>query len=141
MKCLRACLLCGSLAAASPAFAVTCNVQSNGVAFGAYDTLGLAPLDGVGNIHISCDAATSFTIGLGSGSGSYQQRSMTGGPSRLQYNLYRDSSRLSAWGEGLGNDVSATGINVDSTVYGRIPARQNVTAGVYVDTIAVTISY
>ena len=141
MMSLRACLLCCSLAAASPTFAATCDVQSNGVAFGSYDTFDLSPLDGVGSVHIRCDAATWFTIGLGSGSGSYQQRLMTGGPSKLRYNLYRDSSRLFTWGEGLGNDVSATGLNVDSTIYGRIPARQNVTAGVYVDTVTLTISY
>ena len=138
---LRACLLCGTLAAASQTFAATCNVQSNGVAFGGYDTFGPSPLDGAGSIHISCDAATSFTIGLSSGSGSFQQRLMIGGPSRLRYNLYTDSSRSFAWGEGMGNDVSASGMNIDATIFGRIPARQNVTAGVYVDTITVTISY
>lgn len=131
------------LVLAAPASAATCTVTPQGVAFGAYDTLSPATTDGVGNVHVSCDAITSFTVSLTAGSGSYAQRTMTGGANQLGYNLYTDASRITVWGDGLGStsNVSATGENVDLTVYGRIPARQNVPANAYADTITVTVAY
>lgn len=139
---LRVATSCIGLAGASPAWSAICSVQSNGVAFGAYDTLSSAPLDGAGSVRVDCDTETSFTVALGAGSGSHEQRTMTDGQSILLYNLYTEGSRSIVWGDGAGFDlVSATGTGVDLTVFGRIPARQNIPAGTYVDTITVTISY
>ena len=129
-------------AIAAPASAATCTVSPQGVSFGAYDTLGAAPLDGVGNINVSCDAPVSFTVSLSAGGGSYEQRLMAGGASQLGYNLYTDATRTAVWGDGIGSgNVSATGENVDLSVYGRIPARQNVPASAYSDMIIVTVDY
>lgn len=132
-----------ALGLAAPAWAVICSVTPQGVAFGAYDTLGASPTDGTGNVNVSCDASTSFTVSLSAGSGSYTQRLMTGGANQLGYNLYTDASRTTVWGDGLGStsNVSATGTNVDLPAYGRIPAQQNVPANTYGDTITVTVSY
>lgn len=139
---LRVATSCIGLAAASPAWSAICNVQSNGVAFGAYDALSPGPLDGAGSVRVDCDTETSFTVALGTGSGSQEQRTMTDGQSILLYNLYTEGSRSIVWGDGAGTDlVSATGTGVDLTVFGRIPGRQNIPAGTYVDTITVTISY
>jgi spore coat protein U-like protein len=67
---------------------------------------------------------------------------MTAGTADLDYNLYSDAARLIVWGDGVSaSDVSASGTSVDLPIYGRIPARQNVKAGVYVDTITITVSY
>lgn len=136
--------LAGTLiaATAAPASAATCSVSSPGLAFGSYDALASSSLDGVGNINVSCDVSASFTIALSAGSGSFEQRLMTAGASQLGYNLYTDASRTTVWGDGItGNTVSATGDAVTVSVYGRIPARQNVPAGVYADSITVTVSY
>lgn len=132
-----------ALGLAAPAWAVICSVTPQGVAFGAYDTLSAAATDGAGTINVSCDASTSFTVSLSTGSGSYAQRLMTGGANQLGYNLYTDASRTTVWGDGLGSTstVSATGGNVNLPVYGRIPAQQNVPANSYGDTITVTVSY
>jgi len=127
---------------ASPASAATCSVSTAGVAYGSYDTLASTPLDGVGAINVSCDASTSFAVALSSGNGSFAQRLMTAGTSQLGYNLYTDATRTIVWGDGIsGSTVSATGTAVDLSIYGRIPAQQNVTAGVYSDTITITVSY
>lgn len=139
----RAAAACALVAlAAAPAGAATCSVSPQGVSFGNYDSLNPAPLDGVGNIHVSCDTTVSFTVALGPGSGSVDQRRMISGADQLEYNLYTNSSRTLVWGDGIsGSDVSVTGETVDLPVYGRIPARQNVPAKIYADAVTVTISY
>jgi spore coat protein U-like protein len=127
----------------APAAAASCDVSPQGVNFGSYDPLAAAPLDGVGTIAISCDSAVSFTVTLSPGAGSYDQRLLSGAAAELGYNLYIDASRLIVWGDGNGGSgtYSTTADNVDIPVYGRIPARQNVPATAYTDTITVTITY
>jgi spore coat protein U-like protein len=91
---------------------------------------------------INCDFETAFTIDLGPGTGSFEQRTMIGGESALDYNLYTDASRMIVWGDGVsGANVSASGTNVSVPVYGRIPARQIVEARPYGDSVTITISY
>jgi len=127
---------------ASAATAATCTAQSTGVAFGSYDTLSNGPLDSTGSINVQCDLSTAFTIDLGTGSGTYGQRTLTGGGRVLDYNLYTDSTRMLVWADGTaGGDVSDSGTNVSVPVYGRIPQRQNVGAGIYSDTVVITVSY
>jgi len=135
-------LIVAGWAPATAATAVTCSAQSGSVVFGTYDPLSPRALDGVGRVNIDCDAPTSFTIGLGPGGGSFDERRMTGGQSQLVYNLYSDATRLIVWGDGEGaSSLTAGGGRVDLPVYGRIPAHQNVVAGVYGDTITITITY
>lgn len=129
------------LAAPSAAFAATCNVAPQAVAFGNYDTLGGTALDGVGGILVSCDVETSVTVSIGAGTGTVENRRMTAGAAQLGYNLYRDAARLMIWGEGIGGGVTSTGTTLDLPVYGKIPAGQNVPAGMYIDSVTVTITY
>jgi spore coat protein U-like protein len=127
---------------ATPASAVTCSVSSPGVAFGNYSTLVSSALDGAGDIGVSCDVSTPFTVRLSAGSGTIDQRVMTAGTSQLKYNLYTDSARTTIWGDGVtGSTVSATGTAVTLTAYGRIPALQNVVAGSYSDSLVITVTY
>jgi spore coat protein U-like protein len=137
-----AALLIGPVAGGSAAEAAACTAQSTGVSFGKYDTLDPSPLDGVGDVIVQCDAAVPFTIDLGPGGGTIGERLMSGAGGTLNYNLYTDATRTVVWGDGMsGGDVSSSGANVTTTVYGRIPARQNVVAGAYSDLITVTVSY
>lgn len=135
--------LLAASAAAAPVSAATCNVSPQGVSFGGYDTLSSSALDGVGNIAVSCDASASFTVSLSAGNGTYSGRAMSSGAEALSYNLYTDASRLIVWGDGSGSTgtVSTTAAAAEIPVYGRIPARQNVPAGSYADTIVVTVTY
>jgi len=69
---------------------------------------------------------------------------MASGTNVLNYQLYSDSARSTIWGNTVGTDTvtgSGTGLALDHTVYGSIPAAQVVPAGSYQDTITVTISY
>ena len=128
---------------ASPAEATDCAISPDSVAFGNYDPLSPVAHDGVGNVAINCSAPTSFTISLGPGNGSVEQREMWGGSSEMRYNLYTDAARMLVWGDGMGagNTVSDTAQSGNYAVYGRIPARQNLAAGVYADVVVVTITY
>ncbi len=129
--------------AASPAQAVVCSASTQSVAFGNYNSLSSSPLDGVGDIAVTCDAATSVTISLSTGTGTYAARKMTRGVDQLTYNLYSDATRLLVWGDGSGSTstVGAVITSVNFTVYGRIPGSQNIPAGSYSDTITVTLTY
>lgn len=129
-------LLCGSGAVS----AQSCSVAPQGVLFGGYDTLAPGPTDGVGRVHVDCDTALPITIALGPGSGSQGAREMRSGANSLSYDLYSDAARLARWGEDA-SAVSASGGKADLTVYGRIPARQNIPAGAYSDVVTITVSF
>ena len=114
------------------------------------DPLVSSPLDTTGDINVTCDNGTSFTIKLNPGQnsgGSFQPRSMIapGNDKKLNYNLYKDSTRIQIWGDGTGSTYTQSGIGTGAmqkiTVFGRIPARQNVSVGSYSDMVTVTVEW
>ena len=132
------------LACAVPAHA-GCSIATTAVAFGTYDPQVATALDGVGSVTTVCDSASTNNVSVainGGGSNNVNARRMTSGASTLGYQLYSNSARSTVWGTG-GSALSYTGRNrtVTRTIYGRIPARQNVTAGSYVDTLIVTVTF
>jgi spore coat protein U domain-containing protein, fimbrial subunit CupE1/2/3/6 len=137
-------LLAATLLGASlPAWSVTCSVGATGVDFGSYDVFSNVDSDGAGSVSVSCDAAASYSIAISSGSGSYASRWMANGAHQLAYNLYREASRSTVWGDGTGGSavVNGSGTGATHTVYGRIPSRQNAYAGSYSDNIVVIVTY
>jgi spore coat protein U-like protein len=128
---------------ASSAGAVTCGLTLVGVVFGSYDTLSGQNVDSAGSVSVSCDAGDSYSIALSPGHGTMLARQMQGGTSLLYYNLYTDALRTIIWGDGTSGTatVSASGTGGLYTVYGRIPASQNVPAGTYTDTLTVTLTF
>ena len=143
-----------SLAAA----AVSCVASSTSTAFGIYNPLSATPTYANGDVQVTCTllsgAATTLNLvsSYGTGaSGTYTMRTMISGANKLNYNLFFDAAYTSIRGNGTGG--SATGgatLNLtpanptgtaSGTIYGRIPAGQDVAAGSYADTIVVTITY
>lgn len=125
-----------------------CSVDPTPVAFGVYSPFSIAPADTAGTLRVSCDTATlSYTLQLSpGGAGSYSPRRLSGGGYALSYNLYTDPLRTMVWGDGSGGTANVTGAlalpgAIDHTVYGRIPAQQNVGTGAYTDAITVTINF
>ena len=125
-----------------------CSVDPTPVAFGAYAPLNDAPADTAGTLRVSCDTVTvGYTLLLSpGGAGSYSPRRLSGGAYTLAYNLYADALRTVVWGDGSGGTTTVSGAfalpgAVDHTVYGRLPARQNVGTGAYSDTITVTVNF
>lgn len=136
--------------------AETCTVSATSVAFGSYDPLAGAPLDTTGTVSVTCVSGTPPKVGyeilLSTGqASSYGPRAMTNGVSQLNYNLYTDSGRTDRWGDGSGGtSVISVSFKLpppgssqtdNYPVYGRIFAGQNVTTGIYLDNITVTVNF
>lgn len=130
--------------------AATCDVTASNLAFGSYDTVVGAAVDGTTTITATCTQGTPYDIGLDLGANAnVSTRRMTNGatptPTYLSYELYTDLARTDVWGNTVGtntvNVVSASGNAETHTVYGQIAASQNVPAASYTDTINVTITW
>ncbi|MGH8626182.1 MAG: Csu type fimbrial protein [Gammaproteobacteria bacterium] len=134
--------------------AVSCDVNATPVSFGSYNVFNASPLDATGTITVHCTNLLSlfvnYTVKLSKGlSGSYAPRQMANGANRLNYNLYTDATRLTVWGDGSAGTsfisngflVVLLGVTVNHTVYGRVPALQNVAVGSYSDNITVTLTF
>lgn len=148
---IAACAAGATLLALQPASAATatsnlsvtatvtknCGITTTPIAFGNVDvTSGLA-VDATGTLSVTCTSGTPWTL---SGPGSVATRSMVNGARTLNYNLYSDSSRQTAWADGVGG--TGNGLAQTSTLYARIPANQtSVTAGSYSETVVVTVTY
>ena len=120
-----------------------CSVSAQDLDFGAYTSNTAATASNA--IIIQCSPGSAATVSLdGGSSGNPQARTMSG-PGTLNYQIYRDaalSDPINSGGAAWQLSSSAnTGQSVTYTVYGQIPAGQNVAAGGYVDTITVTVQY
>lgn len=125
-----------------------CIVSSSDMAFGNYNPTSASPTDSTTTIDVTCTTGTSFTVGLNAGTtlgATVSTRQMANGTNRLDYALYSDSGRSTNWGNTPGTDTPAASTATTSpssfTVYGRVPAQQNVPAGAYTDTVTVTVNY
>ncbi|MGH8519635.1 MAG: Csu type fimbrial protein [Panacagrimonas sp.] len=155
---------CGALLASSGVAAATatssfnvtttvidvCAVSASNLGFGTYSPIAGSALDGATTITITCTLGTPYNVQLdpgahGGGSVSTRQMQRTsGGTETINYSLFRNAGRTQNWGQTDNTDtLSATGTGVSQghTVYGRIPASENVPTGDYSDTVNVTVSY
>ena len=141
----------------SASVTATCTITTAPVAFGAYDPTAVADLDGTGTVTVLCTDGTPGYVTLGEGANAdaastpaVPVRRMAGGAAaagRLTYHLYSETTRTDVWGNtpttGLNHvgDGTATAL----TVYGTIPAAQNVIAGsggtAYADTVVATVEF
>ena len=151
--------LCALMLAMLPATAhaiANCSVTATGVAFGGYSFNNAAPTIATGNVQVSCSLIgvislfVNYEIRLSTGnSGSYAPRKMINGGNELQYNVYTNAGNTIIWGDGNSGTSTVTDsytLGLLTTVrnypvYGRLPAGQNTPAGVYADTITVTVNY
>lgn len=141
-------VIVGSLHA-KDAFAQSCTISATSVNFGNYNVFNGTALDSTGTITYRCNAAASnITIALSKGlSSTYNPRQMSKGAEALAYNLYQNSARTTVWGDGTGGTFiyfranPPNNSNVNLTVYGRVPAGQDVSAGTFNDTVSATINF
>lgn len=128
--------------------AASCTITTvSGVAFGIYDVANATPLDSTGTLRLDCNgAAKAVTLDLGRGNApTFNPRFMRNGASQLNYNLFLDAARTSIWGDGTAG-TSHYGVTnppnvIDLTIYGRIPALQDLPIGSYADTVVVTVNF
>lgn len=139
---LRMSILICAAAASMPGMAA-CTVSATSVAFNPYNVFDTLSQDITGTVTIRCRPTAAYSLSLSKGSGTFASRTLINGPYALGYNLYIDATRSTVWGDGSSGTSTVSGNDKDftHTVYGRIPARQNVHAGSYTDTIVVTITY
>ena len=129
--------------------APSCTISVTSVAFGSYNVFTTTPADSTGTITYRCNSqATNISISLSDGSGSsFNPRTLRKGSEVLDYNLYTNAARTTIWGDGTGGTSVFTqgnppnNQNVNLTVYGRIPAQQDVSAGNYSDTVLAIINF
>jgi spore coat protein U-like protein len=126
-----------------------CTVSTSGVAFGSYSVFDFAATNSTGTISYSCTLPVNPpVIRLSRGNSStFFPRAMSKVGDTLAYNLFLDAPCTTVWGDGTsGTSVysagpPADGLNYIVTIYGRIPARQNVRGGHYSDSIVVAIDF
>ncbi len=117
-------------------------VTANNLSFGPYDPTDTNPLDGATTATYRCVKNTLATFYITPASGS---RTMTAGAESLNYELYSDAGRSTAFPSTFAAGVTNTpGTNAIQTlnIYGRIPALQD--AGVsaaYTQTATLNIEF
>lgn len=134
---------------ASDAHAQACTISATSVNFGTYNVFNGSDVDSTGTVTYRCNgSAHNITVGLTQGaSGIFNPRQMQKGAEVLSYNLFLDASRSTIWGDGtsgtslysIGNPPNNTNVNL--TVYGRVQAGQDVSAGPFSDTVTAVINF
>jgi len=142
--------------------AQTCTVSATPLAFGTYVSPQGPRVDSSATVQVRCTPTylllacrVSYTLSLSAGqSPSGGLRQLSAGTGLLRYDLYSDAARTQAWGDGGATGALVSG-SISSgllglvclqgsrshTVYGRIPASQNVPVGVYSDQLVLTVAY
>jgi len=134
---------------ASDAHAQACTISATSVNFGTYNVFNGSNVDSTGTVTYRCNgSAHNITVGLTQGaSATFNPRQLQNGAEALTYNLFLDASRSTIWGDGTsgtsvhqgGNPPNNTNVNV--TVYGRVWAGQDVSAGAFSDTVTAVINF
>ncbi|HEX3950536.1 MAG TPA: spore coat U domain-containing protein [Steroidobacteraceae bacterium] len=155
---LAGAMLAGLAPLAHAATTVNCSVSAGSIAFGVYNPLSAVADASTGTLRITCNgsgtgsANVTVNLSLSAGlSGSYATRKMFSGANALNYNIYWSTAYSQIMGDGSGGSfggsagpfvVPAGGSNfATGTMYGRIPALQDVAPGSYSDVITVTVTY
>jgi spore coat protein U-like protein len=159
---LSAILLPALLLAGNANAEADCSVAVSGLAFGTYDQLATIADDSTGTVTVTCTSIgkgggvtrVNYSVAFSTGaSGGYEQRFMTSGAPRLNYNLFVDAARSAIWGNGNSGTQVITGSLMvgpgvgngtriaTHTVYGRVPAQQDAAVGSYADAIVLTLTF
>jgi spore coat protein U-like protein len=138
----------------SATVAATCSISTTALGFGAYDPVGAnnaSPLDGTGTVVVTCTngASAALTLGQGTNAGTGStdavpvRRMKDAAGAFLTYSLYQDAGHATIWGNTPATSVAQTGSGTAAsvTVYGRVPAGQNVGSGTYTDTVVATVTF
>ena len=121
----------------------SCALNGGTLSFGAYTSGQQTDLDVDGTInYVNCSGTLTFALD-GGGSGDINARQMRQGANRLNYQIYRTSSRTAVFGTGAdAQGKILIGTQTGSlTVYGRIPKNQVVPDGVYTDIVNITLTF
>lgn len=132
--------------------AFNCTITTTPVIFGVYDVFATLPLDSTGSVTVNCKnpdrKPLPITVYISQGrAGSFSPRQMSSSlGDSLNYYLFLDPSRTVVWGDGTGGSSFVTAIVsrdiiLNSIIYSRVPPGQNVSAGIYSDTLTATVNW
>ncbi|MBS0399089.1 MAG: spore coat protein U domain-containing protein [Proteobacteria bacterium] len=158
MRALLAILSMSLLPFVAQAVTVSCTTSVSSLAFGIYNPLSPSADTSTGSLSVTCTGqgpgskSVSVGVALSAGlSGSFATRRMFSGANTLDYNIYWSTAYTQVMGDGSGGSFPGTAgpftvfggssTTVTGTMYGRIPALQDVAPGSYADTIVVTVTY
>jgi len=117
----------------------SCNINSiTDVDFGLYDPLRLAPSEATGSFSFICPPATSYELYI---SGLRQMRL---GADALDYELYTDDARTTAWPGAAPSTETGFVLSPDvitRNVYGRLLALQFAPMGPYESFVTIVINF
>ena len=127
----------------------SCSITVSGLSFGSYNVFSVSDVQSTGSVVLRCgNNVTAVEITLSRGqSSTFSPRVLVSSGESLDYNLYLDAARSLVWGDGTSGTQTfqsssfAKRQNVPVTIYGAIPASQDVRAGTYTDSITATIVF
>ena len=110
--------------------------------FGANNLLN-SNVDNSSTFNVQCTNTTPFDIELDNGANFSASRRMSDGAGNfVDYALYQDAGRSTAWGSGgAAQSDTGTGTVVGYTVYGRVPPQTTPAPGNYLDTVTISVIY
>lgn len=128
-----------------------CTISATTLSFLTYDPLAAAAKTGTGQLTVTCTkSVTTPKVGLDNGGHNANAtapatRAMANGTNYLSYDLFTTSGYTTIWNDTT-NVVAVSGtLGVKSpqtlTIYGQIPAGQDVVNGSYTDTITATVNF
>ncbi len=135
---------------------VNCNFTSTPTMnFASYDpadvnALPANPLAGSIGVNVRCTRGAIVTIGIDAGLhgatvvGSTRAMQLGATTNRLGYDFYQDAAFLTPWtnaAPGLYSHTAIDNASATVTIHGRVPGGQDVPAGLYEDTVIVTVTY
>lgn len=123
-----------------------CSVSTGLMDFGTQTSLSV-PIDSASSFGVLCSRGLPYNIEVNGGRAvatDPARRRMLKGEEFIEYGLYRDAARTQVWGSTRGLNVfgaMGSGISQAVPVYGRVHPQSTPSAGVYTDTVIVTLTY
>jgi spore coat protein U-like protein len=136
--------------AVSTLVTISCSMTAGEMQFATYDPSSGNPGLGTATITSNCTAGGAAVITLDQGANAATTstdavplRRMIGAGGNLNYDLYSESTRTTIFGNTVATGKAFTATSGDNitTVFGRIIEEQEVGAGSFADSVAVTLTY
>lgn len=119
-----------------------CLVSTEDVNFGSHGVLN-SNIFAEGAVNLTCTQGTNYSVALETGALPSSQRQMKNGAQAVTYALFQNPQRTHLWGSAP--DETATGAGTGDSasfpVYGLVPPQTTPPAGIYKDTVVVTVTY
>jgi len=120
----------------------TCTVSflgGNTLAFTQVDDL-TSNRDAQTTVNVRCPTGQTYGITINNGANFSGTRRMANGANFINYGIFTDATRTTAWGTVPGTGAGTT-TDVPSVMYLRIPVQALPASGLYTDTVTVTVAY